>query len=305
MFLHCPHPVRPLVAAALFAAGFAPQAVAQEIPDNDLDLLINYGYLASFFDPGIAGFETEDRTIRVLNVPLTINLRDWKDRRWGLRLRLAGVLGVQDLNDLGDLPDARLSAFALIPGLEVPIPLNDRALLRPYFDIGLAWSLEDTEDLAPSRVGISALGMRSEFVFPWRLFELGLMPQIFYAVTWSDQELRDDYGVLGVRGDAQYPLFHIGDKLLTGLAYLQPAWFIDAFDPSASDAPDTPDVRMQFELGLGFDWRGEAPKIWFLPVPPMSLGYSFGDGVEGIRFRIGGSRLTRLPPETWPARGGP
>ena len=304
--LHRPHPVRPLIAAALVLAGSAGGTFCQEIPDNDLDLLINYGYLASFFDPGIAGFETEGRTIRVLNVPLTINLRDWKDRSWGLRLRLAGVLGVQDLESLEDLPDARLGAFALIPGLEVPIPLNDRALLRPYFDFGMAWSLDDSDDdLAPSRVGISAAGMRSEFVFPWRRFELGLMPQIFYAVTWSSKELRDDYGVLGVRGDAQYPLFRIAGKQLTGLAYLQPAWFIDAFDPSASDAPDTPDVRMQFELGVGFDWRGTAPKIWFLPVPPMSIGYSFGDGVEGMRFRIGGSRLTRLPPETWSARGEP
>jgi hypothetical protein len=299
------HPARPLLAAALVLASASSGTVAQEVPDNDLDLLINYGYLASFFDPGIAGFETENRTIRVLNVPLTINLRNWEDRGWGLRLRLAGVLGVQDLNDLGDLPDARLGAFALIPGLEVPIPLNDRALLRPYFDLGMAWSLEDSENLAPSRVGISAAGMRTEFVFPWRLFELGLMPQIFYAVTWSDEELRDDYGVLGVRADAQYPLFRIAGRQLTGLAYVQPAWFVDAFDPSASDSPDTPDVRMQFELGIGYDWRGKAPKIWFLPVPPMSIGYSFGDGVEGIRFRIGGSRLTRLPPETWAPPGEP
>ncbi|MCL7969819.1 MAG: hypothetical protein M8867_09380, partial [marine benthic group bacterium] len=33
---------------------------AQQPPDSDLDLLLNYGYLAAFFDPGIAGFETED-----------------------------------------------------------------------------------------------------------------------------------------------------------------------------------------------------------------------------------------------------
>jgi hypothetical protein len=293
------HPVRPLIVVVLALAFATLPAAAQDEGDNDLDLLLNYGYLAAFFDPGIAGFETEDRTIKVLNIPVTINLRDWKDRGWGLRLRLAGVLGVEDFEDLADLPDARLGAFALIPGLEVPIPLGDRALLRPYFDVGMAWSLSDDENLAPSNVGISALGLRSEFVFPWRLFELGLDPRIFYAVTWSKEELRDDYGVLGIRGDAQYPLFRIAGKQVAGLAYVQPAWFIDAFDPSASDPPDTPDVRMQFELGIGYDWRGAAPRIWFLPVPPISLGYSFGDGVEGIRLRIGGSRLTRLPPETW------
>jgi hypothetical protein len=31
----------------------------------------------------------------------------------------------------------------------------------------------------------------------------------------------------------------------------------------------------------------------------VSLGYSFGDGLEGIRLRVGDSRLTHLPLETW------
>ncbi|MCL7961778.1 MAG: hypothetical protein M8860_02855 [marine benthic group bacterium] len=272
---------------------------AQQPPDSDLDLLLNYGYLAAFFDPGIAGFETEDRTIRVLNVPFNFTVRDWEDRSWGLRLRFAGVLGVENVDGIGDIPDAKIGAFALIPGLEVPVPLSDRSLLRPFFDVGLAFATEDTEDLAPATVGISALGLRSEFVFPWRLFELGLEPRLLYSVTWSDEELRDDYGILALRADAQYPLFRIGDKLLTGVVYFQPAWFIDAFDVSSSDMPETSDVRQQYEVGFGWDWRGDAPKIWFLPVPPVGLGFSFGDGLEGIRIRIGGSRLTRLTPETW------
>jgi hypothetical protein len=288
----------------LFAASASLHSVptrldAQQPPDSDLDLLVNYGYLAAFFDPGIAGFETEGRSVRVLNVPVTFTIRDWKDRGWGLRLRLAGVLGVENLDAIGDIPDARIGAFALIPGLEVPVPLSDRSLLRPFLDVGLAFATEDTDDLTPATIGVTALGLRSEFVFPWRLFELGLEPRLLYSVTWSDEELRDDYGILALRADAQYPLLWIGDKRLTGVVYFQPAWFIDAFDVSSSDMPETSDVRQQYEVGFGWDWRGEAPKIWFLPVPPVGLGFSFGDGLEGIRLRIGGSRMTRLPPETW------
>jgi hypothetical protein len=298
-----PVSVRALLLLAIWPGFFIPELRAQQPPDSDLDLLLNYGYLAAFFDPGIAGFETDDRTIRVLNVPFSFTVRDWEDRGWGLRLRFAGVLGVENVDGIDDIPDARIGAFALIPGLEVPIPLSDRSLLRPFVDIGLAFATEDTEDLAPATIGISALGLRSEFVFPWRLFELGLEPSLLYAVTWSDDELRDDYGILALRADAQYPLLRIGDKRLTGVVYFQPAWFIDAFDISSSDMPETSAVRQQYEVGIGWDWRGEAPRIWFLPVPPVALGLSFGDGLEGIRIRIGGSRLTRLPPDTWERKG--
>ena len=287
---------------ALFALIAWPTAISgQELvrSDSDLDLLLNQGYLGAFFDPGIAGYETDGRSVRVLNVPVTFTVRDWKERGWGLRLRLAGVLGVENVDGVGDIPDAKLGSFALIPGLEVPIPLSQRSLLRPFFDIGLAFALEDSEDLSPGTVGISALGLRSEFVFPWKKFELGLEPRAFYSVTWSTDELRDDYGVVGIRTDARYPLFGIGDKTLAGVLYVQPGWFVDALKLSTDDEGSGSAVQQQIEIGVGYNWRGNAPKIWIFPIPPVSLGYSFGDGLKGIRLRVGDSRLTHLPLETW------
>ena len=287
---------------ALFALIAWPTAISgQELvrSDSDLDLLLNQGYLGAFFDPGIAGYETDGRSVRVLNVPVTFTVRDWKERGWGLRLRLAGVLGVENVDGVGDIPDAKLGSFALIPGLEVPIPLSQRSLLRPFFDIGLAFALEDSEDLSPGTVGISALGLRSEFVFPWKKFELGLEPRAFYSVTWSTDELRDDYGVVGIRTDARYPLFGSGDKTLAGVLYVQPGWFVDALNLSTDDEGSGSAVQQQIEIGVGYNWRGNAPKIWIFPIPPVSLGYSFGDGLEGIRLRVGDSRLTHLPLETW------
>ncbi len=297
-------PLRIVVSVLVALTGFTPGVRAQESTlKSDLDLLLNYGYLGAFFDPGIAGYETEDRSVRVLNVPVTLTLRDWHRRGWGLRLRIAGVLGVENVDGIGDIPDASLGAFAMIPGVEVPIPLSPTSLLRPFLDVGLAFSIDDADALAPSPIGISALGLRSEFVFPWRRFELGLEPRAFYSVTWSGEELRDDYGIVALRADAQYPLFSIADRILTGLLYVQPAWFIDALDFSSSTEEGTSSIRQQFEIGLGYAWRGDGPKIWILPVPPISVGYSFGDGLEGLRLRVGGSRLIRLPPDTWEDTG--
>lgn len=291
----------PVVLAFLPFVVPVPALNAQEIlrSDSDLDLLLNHGYLGAFFDPGIAGYETDGRSVRVLNVPVTFTVRDWKDRGWGLRLRVGGVLGVENVDGVGDIPDAQLGSFALIPGVEVPIPLSPRSLLRPFFDLGLAFALDDPDDLTPGTVGISALGLRSEFVFPWKEFELGLEPRAFYSVTWSTDELRDDYGVVGIRADARYPLFGIGDKTLAGVVYVQPGWFVDALNLSTDGAESGSAVQQQIEVGAGYNWRGDAPKVWIFSVPPVSLGYSFGDGLEGIRLRVGDSRLTHLPLETW------
>ena len=300
MILHACLSSRPYVRVFLALIALAPALAAQESDtrESDLDLLLNYGSLGAFFDPGIAGYELEGRSVRVLNVPLSFTLRDWEDRGWGLRLRIAGVLGVENVDGIGDFPDARLGAMALIPGIEVPIPLGERSLLRPYFDLGLAFSLDDPEDLSPGTVGISAMGLRSEFLFPWHRFELGLEPSGFYSVTWSTDELRDDYGVAGFRADAHYPLFDIGQRILTGVLYVQPGWFIDALNLSEAER-ETGSVRAQMEVGVGYSWRGDPPKLWIFEVPPVSVGYSFGDGLEGIRLRVGNSRLTNLPLETW------
>jgi hypothetical protein len=278
----------------------APPARAQDtVRSNELDLLLNYGYLAAFFDPGIAGYEIEGRSFRVLNVPLTFTLRDWADRGWGLRLRVAGVLGVENVDGVGDIPDASVGELALIPGIEVPVPVGERTLLRPFFDIGLAYALDDPEDLAPGSVGIATLGLRTEHIFPWRLWELGVEPRAHYSLTWEKDALRDDYGVVGVKVDGRHPLFRISDHLLTGVVYVQPGFFVEALGLSSGGRDATVDVRYQVEFGVGYNWRGDPPRIWLFSVPPVSLGYSFGDGLSGLRLRFGGDRLTHLPPETW------
>ncbi len=292
-------PLCRVLPVVLVLALAAPVAAQELTPQTDLDLLVNYGYLGAFFDPGIAGYELANQSVRVLNVPLTFQLRDWEGRGWGLRLRLAGVLGVANVEGIGDIPDADIGALAVIPGVEVPVPVGRRSLLRPFLDIGIAYSLEDAEDLTPGSVGVGTIGLRTEHVFPWRQFELGLEPRLHYSLTWSKDALRDDYAVLGLRADARHPLLDLGDHVLTGVLYLQPGWFIEALSLSGGDRDATVDVRQQVEIGLGFNWRGEPPKIWVLAIPPVSLGYSFGDGLEGLRLRIGGDRLIHLPPETW------
>ncbi|MFO7587340.1 MAG: hypothetical protein R6X22_04635 [Gemmatimonadota bacterium] len=87
-------------------------------------------------------------------MPLTFDLRDWDGNGWDLRLRLAGVLGVENVDVVGDIPDASVGELALIPEVEKLVPLGPRSLLRPFLGVGLACALDDDEELAPGTVGI-------------------------------------------------------------------------------------------------------------------------------------------------------
>jgi hypothetical protein len=279
------------LAVPMAAAGQEPQ------PRSTLDLVVSYGYLSTFFDPGIGGYKVEGRSVKVLNVPLAFTLRDWKERGWGLRLRTTAVAGVEKVKNVGDVFSADFSALALIAGVEVPVPVG-RSLFRPFFDVGLAYATDRQPD-TPGSVGIGTLGLRTEHVFPWHRFELGLEPHVHYSLTWTEQKLRDDYAVAGIRGDARHPLFDVGGHTLTGIVYLQPAWFVEAQRLASGERDPTVDVRQQIEFGVGYGWRGDPLRIWILPIPQVSLGYSFGDTVSGFRLRIGGDRLLHLPPGTW------
>jgi hypothetical protein len=54
-------------------------------------------------------------------------------------------------------------------------------------------------------------------------------------------------------------------------------------------------AEVLYEIGATIGFRFLAPKIWFIAVPRLSVGYRFGDGLTGLRIRIGGDRVTRLP----------
>ena len=84
-----------------------------------------------------------------------------------------------------DFESVRLGA--LIPGIELMLPLSDTSMLRPYLDAGIGLNDAGLEDLWAFGVGL-----RTEFIFPWREWERGLEPRAQFSVTRSSDGIANE-----------------------------------------------------------------------------------------------------------------
>jgi hypothetical protein len=279
-----------LASAALLLAPTGSRA--QEPVDLELADEVNYPWTLSTTEGGYGSGSAGDQSSRVLTVPVSIWLRRLTDgRKLGLRLRVTGVIGYQDFERLKRLNVESIRLGGVFPGIEFLIPLGDRSMLRPFVDIGVGLTNAEIEELL-----LTTFGLRTEFVFPWRRWELGLEPRGQVGRSWSNTELVDDeYVMLSARLDARYPLgFQIGGRNPDVGGYFEPGYFPNALQFTAAGGIRESAV-MQYEIGFTVGFREQAPKIWFVRVPRLGVGYRFGDGLTGLRIRIGGDRVTRLP----------
>ncbi len=280
-----------LLTCALMAsvpAGASAQVPPGEVTREDLD----YPWTLTGSEGGFGDYTVGDQQSRILSVPISIWIRRLeKGRKLGLRLRLTGVIGFTDFERPRDFDARSLRFGGIFPGIEFLIPLSPTSMLRPFADLGLGLTDGNIEELL-----LSTFGMRTEFVFPWRRWELGLEPRLqggFSRATGTEAD--DGYVQITSRVDARYPLgFRIGGHTPDIGAYFEPGFFLDALGFTTVSGQELR-IDEQHEVGVTLGFREQAPKIWFIRVPRLSVGYRFGDGLTGLRIRIGGDRVTRLP----------
>jgi hypothetical protein len=238
---------------------------------------------------GIGSFGAGDQRLRAFSARTTMKLRALERDRWGLRFRLTGVIGTYDFSSLGQLTLDHLQTFAVVPGIEFQIPLGDRATLRPYQDVGVGRAVDSAQTFAVGSTGILA-----EFVFPWNEAELGLESSVQYSFSAAAGELLDeDFGNLVLRGDVRRHLwFAVGRRRPVLGAYGEWTYYFSDIVIGVAEGVDLT-FRRQYELGLAFDMD---PRFtaWFLTIPRVTVGWSFGADASGIRVRLG-DRITHLP----------
>ena len=289
-------PMKPLSLFLLLASVgllLAPtRSRAQDTPDLELGDEINYPWTFSTTEGGFGSGSAGDQSSQVLTIPVSIWLRRLTDgRKLGLRLRVTGVIGYQDFERLEDFKVESIRLGGVFPGIEFLIPLSDRSMLRPFADIGIGLTNAEIEEVL-----LTTFGLRTEFVFQWKRWELGLEPRAQMGVSWANTELVDgEYVMLTARMDARYPLgFQIGGETPDIGAYFEPGYFLNTLEFTGVGGTGE-SIEKQYEIGVTIGFREQAPKIWFVRVPRIGVGYRFGDGLTGLRIRIGGDRATRLP----------
>ncbi len=123
------------IAGALPLLFFAALPAAAQ--DQGLDPLL----LASRSET-TAATDVEARGFQLYRLPFSFHLRSLEKHPWGLRVTLPvslSSLTITGVSDVGGFVE-KLGIAAIIPGLEVEIPVGSRTLVRPFGEVGIGKS---------------------------------------------------------------------------------------------------------------------------------------------------------------------
>ncbi len=140
----------------------AAQAQSQVQPTTVTDRqdLINWYYAASF---GTGIYTAGDRTVTVLQIPISHALQTVADDGIGLVFKFSTTVGFYDyaIGSVvhGNIPD-RISTLSILPGLEWEFPVNRNWTLRPYFDVGGGQEISGNQS-----AWIYDFGIKSRYIF--------------------------------------------------------------------------------------------------------------------------------------------
>ena len=143
----------------VLVAATASPAFGQARAVQDKQDLINWYYAATF---GTGVYTAGDRTVAVLQLPISYVLQPAIENTYGLTLKILVTLGVYDYTFdsvfVGNLP-GQLSTLSVMPGLEWQVPVTHRWTVKPYFSGGIGQELSGKESAL-----IYDFGIRSRFV---------------------------------------------------------------------------------------------------------------------------------------------
>ena len=255
------------VAGALGLWLFAAWPAAAQDQGLDPLLLANRDEVASAADVEVRGFQ-------LYRLPFSFHLRSLDEHPWGLRVTFPvslSSLRIEGVSDLGSFVD-KLRIAAIIPGLEVEIPVGSGTLMRPFGEVGLGKSGDASEVFY-------GVGLRAQNVADVKRLH------ITYGGMIAGRKAPEFGRYASFEGgvDMQAPLgFSVRGREARGGIYV----IGRAFDGLELERDDQAPIvlRGQFEAGLSFSTAPEL-RIWKFPLRWPAVGYVFGR-VSGVRLYL-------------------
>jgi hypothetical protein len=260
------------------------QAQVQPRAATDPQDLINWYYAATF---GTGVYTSGDRTVSVLQLPFSHQLKTVAEDGSGLRFKVSTTLGFYDYSfDSalgGSFPD-RVSTLSLLAGLEWEFPLSQRWTLRPYFDAGAGQELEGRQS-----AWIYDFGVKSRFLLAQ---DKGVDFMLVNSLTSAGYRPRggpnNPFGYLATGLDVNVPTDRslFGRAVNIGITPIYYYYFSRLRFAEFSEADNR--IREEFELAISMVAR----KPWSLKlfdVDRLGLAIRTSGDVTGV------SLFTSLP----------
>ena len=234
-------------------------------------LLANRDEMASASD-------VEVRGVQLYRLPFSFHLRNVDEHPWGLRVTFPvslSSLRITGVSDVGSFID-KLRIAAIIPGLEVEIPVGSRTLLRPFGEVGFGRSGDSSEVFY-------GVGVRAQNVADLKRLHLTYGGAIAGRKAPALEGSGDRYASFEGGADVQFPLgFSVRGGQARGGVYV----IGRAFDGLELERENQPAIGLggQFEAGLSFSTSPDL-RIWIIPLRWLAAGYHFGR-VSGLRIYL-------------------
>jgi hypothetical protein len=264
----------------LIISGVSSPARAGEDPDE----LFNYSF-AVWLGSGYYRVKDSDKRFAVLRVPAAFTLRPADIEkpavidRLGFRLLLPAAVGYEEETDT----DFSFGAVALVPGLEIQIPVNNYWTLKPFAQLGAG---KDTAggDLRYIYGG----GARSLISLPWKKFIFSIGNSLVMAED-RDATSKNSRGfsLFNAGLDVRHPTnFTVFSRQLDVSVFFVANFFRNRVD-ILSDEGETDRINNLYDVGLTFGFS-ESISIWKVDLDRVGIDYRWGDkGFRGIGFNLG------------------
>ena len=222
--------------------------------------------------------DVEARGLQLYRLPFSVHVRSLDKHPWGLRITFPvslSSLHITGISDLDSFVD-KLRIAAIIPGLEVEIPVGSRTLVRPFGEVGIGKSNDSSEVFYGA-------GLRAHTVADLKKLHLTYGGLISGRKKPALPGTAARYASFEGGADVQVPLgFSVrGRRALGGIYAIGRAF--DGLELEREHQP-TIVLRGQFEAGLSASTAPEL-RIWKIPLRWLAAGYRFGR-VSGVRIYL-------------------
>jgi len=226
------------------------------------------------------GADVQARGVQLYRLPLSLRLRRMEEGRWGLRITFPvslSAVSVEQVSDIGRFVKS-LGIASIVPGIELEIPVGDRARLRPFVEAGVGKGTGggDLEVLY-------GVGLRASVAHTVGRAELTFGGSAMRRRRAQRIEEYEGYSTFEGAADAQVPLgFSIRQREARGGAYVIARGFDGLEVTREGQAPIQ--MRGQLEVGGSFSTAPDL-KVWKITLPWIGVGYQFGR-ISGVKIYV-------------------
>jgi len=214
-------------------------------------------------------------------------LREVKDG-WGAHLFFPIGVGFTEF-DLSNIALDQLATLAVVPTLELIVPLEERWVLLPSVGLGGAWQLGDNELIGSNHaIGLATASLQTMWWHPFPDRSTVVLKgggKYSAALTGRDGVL-GDWGNVDLAAELRHAFGQLDNE-----PRFEPGVYAQAFyywDPVKLDITGVTPTTIDDQYEVGISIGGTSPvRILGIVIPRLFVGYRFGESLQSVQIRLG------------------